>query len=285
MGLKRHRQLCSAGWFQPLDRRDNSAHAERADGVVRYQPQPDGYCDHPVHRPSAALDFASNRPPDPSDAGDDHASAKIAGNPDPLLPGPHSSVSRNHANVSRGGGKPHRLFGALDSADAHSLRSVPGPDKNPLHQAGRSGGPVGKNLCLLAFLRYLFLRAPGPQVSLVGLGRDGPGGLPHSFVGVRFHLDSTKNDDDPVHRRPAAGQPDHDAVDDAADDCLLLFAVSQRSSPVLDSLKRHWYRHSIFYNWVDTSVPVIPQGGAGNGAGRAATGGGARGDCGPWKCA
>ena len=264
MGLRRHRQLCSAGWFQPLDRRDNSAHVERADGVVRHLPQPDGHCDHPFHHHRAAGDFASNDPPDPSDAGNDHPSAKIAGNPGPLRPGPHSSVSRNHANVSRGGGKPHRLLGAVGSADAHPLWSVPGLSKNPLHQPRRSGGPVGKNLFLLAFLGYLCVGSPGCPVPLVGLGRVGPANLAHSSTGVRDHLGPTKNDHDPVHRPTAAGQPDHDAVDDAADDSFLFSVFSQRTSAVLDSLKHYWYRHSIFYNWVDSYIPVIPQDGAGH---------------------
>ena len=261
MGLKRYRQLCSAGWFQPLDRLDNSAHAQPADGVVRDQPQPDGHCYHPVHHHSAADHIASNSPPTPPDADNEHPSAQVARNPDPLRSRPQSNIPGDHAGLSRGGGKPHRLLGAVGSTDAYPFRSVPGPGENSLHQAGRSGGPVGKNLHLLAFRRYLLVRALGAQVPLAGLGRVGPTDLAHSHIGVRHHLGSTKNDHDALHRSPAAGQPDHDAVDDAADDSLLLSVLPQRSSSVLDSLKPHRYRHTIFYNWVDTSVPAFPQGG------------------------
>jgi hypothetical protein len=260
LGLKRHRQLCSAGRFQPMDRRDNSAHAQRAHGVVRNLPQPDGHCYHSVHPHSAVGDIASNSPPDPPDAVNDRPSAQIAGNPDSLRPGPQSSIPRNHAALPRGGGKPHRLLGAFGSADADPFWSVPGLDKNPLHQAGRSGRPFGKTLFILAFLSCLFLRATGPQVSLVGLVQGGPADLAHSLIGVRLQLGPTKNDHDPVHRPQTAGQPNHDAVDDAADDSLLLSVLSQRSSPVLDSIQRYRYRHTIFYNWVDASVPAFPQG-------------------------
>ena len=283
MGLKRYRQLCSAGWVQPLDRRDNSAHAQLADGVVRNQPQPDGHCYHPVHRHSAAGDVAPNSPPAPPDAGNDHPSAQAAGNPDSLRPGPQSNIPGNHAGVSRGGRKSHRLLGAVGSADAYPFWAVPGTNKNSPNQAGRSGGSVGKNLYFLAFRRYFFVRALGRPVPLVGFGRAGPADLAHSHSGVRVYLGPTKNDYHPVHGPPAAGQPDHDAVDDAADDSLLFFAVSQRAGPVLDSLQRHRYRHTIFYNWVDAYIPAFPQGAAGHGTGRTATGRGARGDCGAWK--
>ena len=285
MGLKRYHQLRSAGWFQPLDRLDNSAYGQRADGVVRHQPQPNGRCYHPVHRHSAAGDVASNYPPDTPDAGDDQPSTQVAGNSDPLRPGPQSSFPGNHADVSRGGGKPHRLLGAAGGADAHPFRSVPGLSANLVHLPGRPGGFVGKDLFLLAFCRYFFLRALGRQVPVVGLGRAGPAYLAHSLDGVRLDLDSTKNDHDPHHGPQATGQPDHDAVDDAAVDSLLLPVLSQRTSPVLDSLQRHWYRHTIFYNWMDSYIPAFPQGTAGHGTGSTATGRGARGDCGTWKCA
>ena len=285
MGLRRYRQLRSAGWFQPLDRRDNSAHAQRADGVVRNLPQPDGHCYHLVHHLGETGNFASNDPPDPPDAGNDLASAQVAGNPDPLRPGPQSSIPGNHADVSGGGRQPHRLLGAVGSADAHPVWPVPGPGKNPLHQPGRSGGLVRKNLFLLAFRRYFFGGAPGLQVPLVGLGRVGPADITHSPIGVRFDLDPTKDDHDPVHRPPATGQPDHDALDDAVINSIFLLVFSQRTSPVLDSLQRYRYRHTIFYNWVDSYIPAFPQGGAGCGAGPTVTGRGARGDCGKWKCA
>ena len=285
MGLKRYRQLRGAGWFQPLDRLDNSAHAQRADGVVRNQPQSDGYCYHTVHASSEIGDITANNPPNPTDAVNDHPSAQVAGNSDPLRPGPQSSIPGNHAGLSRGGGEPHRLLGAVGSADAHPFWSIPGSSENALHHPGRSGGLVGKNLYLLALWLYFFVRSPALRFPLVGLGRVGPADLAHSHIGVRHYLDPTKNDHDAVHRPPTAGQPDHDAVDDAADDSLLLSVLPQRSSPVLDSLQRHRYRHTIFYNWVDASVPAFPQSGAGHGTGSAARGRGAQGDGGTWKCA
>ena len=264
MGINRRLQLRGAGCFQPLDRLDHSAHAEHPDGLVCHQLQPDGYRHHPFYRPGQVGHPAPNRPPDTPDAGDEYPPAQDQGNPGPLRPRPRSRIPRDHAPLSRSGRESHRMPGAVGRPDPHSLWPLSHPGPDPLHQARRSGRIVREDLRRLAVLLHFFLCPPGPQVPLVGPIRTRPPGTSYSLARVRYYLGPAENDHDPVHRPPPAGQPDHDAVDDAVDDCVLFAAVPQRPRPVLDCLQRHRHRHSILYNRVDSYFPAVPQGGAGS---------------------
>ena len=272
-----------------VDRGHNSANAQHPDGVVCNQPQPYGYRHHPVHHIGTHRDPAPHSPSDPSDAGNEHPSAQVAGYPRTLSPGPHSGIPGDHAGLPRGRSQPYRLFGAACGTDAHPIRLVPRPGTNLVQQAGRFDRVVGEDICFCALLVNLYRCSAELGLPMAGFGRIRPSNTTHTDNGVRFHLGPTKNDHDSVNGPAAAGQSDHDVVDDAADDCLFLFDLPQWTGPVLDRFQPHWHRNTIFYNRVDSFVPAVPQGGAGRcdcpSGGRTGTGRGARGDCGTWKCA
>ena len=272
-----------------VDTGHNPANAQHLDGVIRGQPQPYGHRHHPVHHPGTRRDLAPHCASDPADAGNEHPSAQVAGYPAALQPGPRQGITRDHAGLPRGRGQPHRMFGAACSADAHLIRLVPGLGPDLVQQAGRLNWLVGKDLSFCALL-YNLRRGPAKlEFPVAGFGRIRPSYYSHTDTGVRHHLGPTKNDHEPVNGLSSARQPDHDVVDDAADDRLFLFDLSQWTGPVLDSVQPHRYRNTIFYNRVDSFVPAFPQGGTGRradpGSGSTGRGRGARGECRTWKCA
>ena len=271
----------------PLDTGHNPANAKHLDGVIRSQPQPYGHRHHPVHHPGARRDLAPHCASDPANAVDEYPSAQVEGNPAALQPGPRPGIPRDHAGLPRGRGQPHRLFGSACGADAHLIRFVPGLGTDLVQQAGRLNWLVGEDLYFCALLYNLRRGAAKLGFPVAGFSRIRPSNSSHTDSSVRHHLGPTKNDHVPFNGPSSARQPDHDVVDDAAADRLLLFDLSQWTGPVLDSVQPNRYRNTIFYNRVDSFVPAFPQGGTDRRAGSGSTGRGrgARGDCRTWKCA
>ena len=270
-----------------MDTGHNPANAQHLDGVIRGQPQPYGHRRHPVHHPGTCRDPAPHGASNPADAVDEHPSAQVAGNPAAFQQGPRPGITRDHAGLPRGRGQPHRLFGSACGADAHLIRLVPGLGANPVQQARRLNWLVGEDLSICALLHNL-RRCPAKlEFPVAGFGRIRPANSSDTNTGFRHHLGPTKNDHEPFNGLSSARQPDHDVVDDAADDRLFLFDLSQWPGPVLDSVQPHRYRNTIFYNRVDSFVPAFPQGGTDRRAGSGSTGRGrgARGECRTWKCA
>ena len=106
----------------------------------------------------------------------------------------------------------------------------------------------------------------------------------HPRLGVRFLLGPAKNDHDPINGPQAAGQPDHDAVDDAAVDCGVFVQFPHRSGNVLDCFKYCGRRNTILHNRVATSVPAVSQTGRGARANSIANiDRPLRGECEKWK--
>ena len=260
-----------------MDAIHNPAHAQHADGVVCHQFQPDGHCYHPVHHHRADRDPAAHCETSPPNAGDELPSAPPQGNPDPLRQGPQPNFPGNHEGISRGRGQPRGVLGALDRANANSYRLVPGAGPDPFQRARQTGGVVRKDLSLCAFLDDLRGCPAGLGLSVAGLSRRGPPHPTHTHNGVCFHLGPAENDDGPVDGRPAARQSDHDALDDAVDDSLLLLVFPQWTGLVLDRFQCNWRRNTILYYRVATPVPAVPQTGARCGTGPAGTGRGAPG--------
>ncbi len=242
-----------------MDASHNPANAQHLNGVVRGQPQPNGHSYHPVHRLGADRDPAPHGAPDTPDAVNEYPSTQAAGNPGTIPQGPHPGVPGDYAGLPRGRGQPHRLFGTACGADAHPIRLVPGPGTDLVQQAGRPDRVVGEDIFFCALFINLHRRSIGLEIPLAGPGGNGSSDTPYTDNGVRLHLDPTKNDHDPVNGPPAARQPDHDAVDDAADDRLFLFDFPQWPGLILDSFQPHWYRNTILYNRVDSFVPAVPQ--------------------------
>ena len=94
---------------------------------------------------------------------------------------------------------------------------------------------------------------------MAGPVRTGPDKDSDTGVGVRQHLGPAEDDHDPSYRPAAAGQSDHDAVDDAVAYRLLLFYLPQRVIPVLDRFQRYRRGRTIFYYRVGLPVPAFPQ--------------------------
>ena len=268
-----------------MDAIHNPAHAQHAAGAVCHQFQPDGHCHHPVyhHRPDS--DPATHGETSPSDAGYELSSAPPQGNPDPLRQRPLPNFPGNDEGISRCWGQPRGLYRALDRADANSYRLVPGAGPSPFQRARQTGGVVREDLSLCAFRDDLLCCPAGLGLSVAGLGRRGPPDATHTNNGVCFHLGPAEDDDEPVGGPTATGQSDHDALDDAVDDCLFLSVLSQWPGLVLDRFQCNRRRNTILYYRVATPVPSVPQTGAGCGAGPARIGRATPGDGGSWKYA
>ena len=270
-----------------LERSHHPADAQHPGGVVRHQLQPDGTGHHPADRAGQG----SHPAPDPEavapDAGHDRIATPGAVLAGPLPQRPGAGVPGDHADLPRGRCQPHRLPGAAGGANAHPHRAVPGLDSDRLLQARRPGGPFGQTLQLDTPGQHPRGGPPQCPVPVDGPGPSRPVDGGHTHPGLRLHLGAAEDDHDPHHRPTAAVQPDHDAVDDAADDSLLFPPVSQRPVPVLDNLQRHRNRHTVFHNRVGPPVPTAPQVGAGSAGprtpGSARGRGSPRGDGRKWK--
>ena len=118
---------------------------------------------------------------------------------------------------------------------------------------------------------------------MAGFSRAGPNQHTSPRAGVRHYLGAAKDDDGPVYGPPATGQPDHDALDDAANDSGILFHLSQRSGTLLDSFKHRRHRHTILHYWMGAAVPAVSQEAVGCDDTTTGARGVSREDSGPWK--
>ncbi len=98
---------------------------------------------------------------------------------------------------------------------------------------------------------------------MAGFGRAGPNQRNHPGLGIRFQLGPAKNDHDASDGPQADGQPDHDALDDAAAHSRVFFQLPQRTSLVLDRFKYRGGWYPVLYYRMAAPIPIVPQSGTG----------------------
>lgn len=76
---------------------------------------------------------------------------------------------------------------------------------------------------------------------------------------VRIFMGPAKDDHDPGHRRQAARQPNHDAVDDAAADSGVFLQFPHWLGDVLDCFKCSGRWDTVLHNRVAAAVPAISE--------------------------
>ena len=243
-----------------MDRSNHQADAQHLDGVICDQLQPDGHRHHPVYHHRARGYDAPDAEASQANARYERTSAPFAGNPGPLQERPVSDFPRDHEDVPGSRDQPRRLSGAAGSADAHPHRVVPGADTNPVRPTRRFGWTLPEAVLMDTTLPHLLGGPAG--LGIPGHGLRGEPDLGHhsrcSGAGLFVHVDTAEIDHHPVHRPPAAVQPDDDAVDDAGDDRFLLDSIPCRPVDVLDSVQRHRHRHSSLGNAKGRASPAIP---------------------------
>ena len=247
-----------------LDRGHHPADAQHFAGVVRHQLQPDGLGYHSVHHPGTPGHFAADAQTGAPDADDELPSTQDAGDQRPLRQRPGQGVAGNHAIVPGGWRQPHRLSGSAGGPDAHPHWPFSSTDSDAIQCPGRSGGAIGEALLLDTPLSDLLRRTAGPQFSGDGPFAEPRGCLAHHrpSAGVRLHLGPAKDDHDPIHGSTAAGPAEHDAVDDAADDRILLHKLPHGALTILDRLQRNRRGNSILCNRMGSTFPFVPKGAA-----------------------
>ena len=256
------------GRFIPLDRTDNSPHAQRASGALLRPLQQHGVGDHFAHRHHPADYYAFDAEAAQADAGHELVAAEAEGDSRPVLQRQVPYLPGNHAPLPRGWGEPLRLLGPHDRPDAGAHRLVPGVDPDRIFQTRRPGWVVGKDVHLDTHRANLCRGAAECAIPVAGPVRVRPHQRDHAGDGLRIHLDPAEDDHAAVQRSEAIGQPSDDALADAPDDRVLLVHAAQRSGPLLGHVQRYRYRDPILRNrWLGTSIPVVPQICPGGGAG------------------
>ena len=268
-----------------MDRVYYSAHAKYLGGIVCRLLQADGHRYHPVHHPGSARYPAFDAEATRADAQDGHSPEQAPRGPNPLRQRPHPHLPRDHADLQGRGHKPHRLPGSHGDSDADSLRVVSGPGPDSLRQTRRPGRALGKNLPLRTFFSCLLGRSAGRKFLVAGPVEPRLDQRGLTRAGIRDQLGPTEDDHAPPGGPAATGQPEHDAVDDAAAHRLLLFHLSQWTGLVLGSFQHHRYRHTILRNRLGPIVPAVLQARTGVNAGAACGKCGAQGDGRKWKYA
>ena len=241
-----------------MDPVHHPADAQYAAGALSHQLQPDGHSHNSVHHHCTGGDPSPHREADAPDAGHERTSASLEGDPNPLRQGPQQDIPRNYEGLPGCRRQSRRLLGPPDNTNAHSHRLVPSSGANFIQQTRRSGRAVRKNISFRTLLGHLRRRSIEFRLFVAGFGRIRSHQHHNSGSGIYFHLDPAKDDYDARNGSPAAGESNNDVVDDAVANSLLLFYLPQRSGPLLDNFESYWYCHTVLYNRVATSVPVVP---------------------------
>lgn len=255
------------GHFIPLDRTDNSAHAQRAGSALHHPIQQYGFSDHHPDRFHTAYHHAAHAETAQADAGHERAPAEAEGDSRPVFQGPVPRFPGDHAPVPGGRGQPVWLSGPDDRPDACFDRAVPGVDPDRVLQTGRPGWIIRKDVHLDTHRAHLFGGAVECEFPVVGPVSVRPYQHNHAGARLRVHLGPAEDDHATVHGPKAIGQPGDDALADAADDCVLLVHIAQRTGPLLGNIQRDRHSDPILRNWwLGTIVPVVPQSCTGGGS-------------------
>lgn len=247
-----------------MERSNNPPHAQHPYGVVRSLFPQHGAGHHRLHDPGPGLDDAPDPEADSPDAAHERTAAPDEGDPGPLQRGPGPRLPGNHETVPGIRGKPHRVPRSPGGAAADIDRPVQGPNSDPLHQTGRPGGPVPEVVPLDNLRTDPFRRSVERYLPLAEAGRAGSLSRSAAHTGGCDHLCAAKDDNDPLSGSPTAIQSKHDAVDDSHIPGVLLVAVAQRASALLDCFQCNRGRHPVLYNRLGAVVPPDSQVGAGS---------------------
>lgn len=247
-----------------MERSNYPPHAQHPDGVVRNLLQQHGVSHHRLHHPGAVGNPATDIEASSPNAAHERTAAPHAGNsgttqwrPGPRFPGNNEALPR----VRR---KSDWLPGSPGCAASNSDWSVPGVDSDPVHQAGRPDGPFTEAVPLDYLCSNPLCRPLERQLFVAETGRTGSFSHCAAHTGGRNHLRAAKDDNDPLSGSAPAIQSKHDAVDDSHFPGVLLPAVAQRSSPLLDCIQCYRRGHPVFHHRLGAVVPTDPQIGSGS---------------------
>ena len=217
-----------------MDRIHNSAHAQFTSSTIHRVVQQYGSSNHRVDRTNTfghdAIDIKTAQ----ADEGYERPTAQAKRDSRPIRQRPLPNLSRDHALVPRGRGKPDWLSRSYDHPDACLDRSLQSIDPDCILKARRSDRTFGKIILMDPTFIDLLCRTFEFKLPLAGSRPIRSNQSDNACVGLRYYMGTTENDHATEPRPQAGRQSDDDVVVDATHDCLFLIHAPKRSGFILD---------------------------------------------------
>ena len=192
--------------------------------------------DHRVHAAGSARSGSADCQAEPTDKGDDRASADDEGNPGAQQERQAEGVPGNYAALPGAGGESARLPGA----DVHTVpdmdRAVPGYHPDGSFQPGKPRGAFETPLRVAA--ERTQRNSHQQQFSLDGPGASGPDSVRDAGSGRRVHVGHAEDDHHADGGRAAGFHEQDDALDDAGDVRVLHAELPERPCGLLGRVQR-----------------------------------------------
>ena len=241
-----------------MDRIHNSAHAQFTGSAIHRVVQQYGSSNHRVDRTHTfghdAIDIKTAQ----ANEGYERPTAQAKRDSRPIRQRPLPNLSRDHALVPRGRGKPDWLSRSYDHPDACLDRSLQSIDPDCILKARRSDRTFGKIILMDPTFIDLLCRSFEFKLPLAGSRPIRSNQSDNACVGLRYHLGSAENDHATQPRSQAGRQSNDDVVVDATNDCLFLIHITQWSGPLLDDFQCLRNSDSIFCKrWMGPIIPAI----------------------------